>query len=186
MCICWPHPQDENASWQLNTWTRAAMNVSNENKEKSGESKAHYCTKLKKEVCGNLFMSSCCTCLLANGSDYAGAWLSSSCHISISIAFQKLQSRFLCREMIILSLCVKKWKGTIITLGNYFGSYLRLVSSAIWLVSSWTVTYFHLVSEQLSMKTNHYLLSHMHKISIFHHGWCHIESPSWVQTSTIK
>ena len=30
----WPRPQGENASWLLNPQTRAAVNVSNENKEK--------------------------------------------------------------------------------------------------------------------------------------------------------
>ena len=43
--------------------------------------------------------------------------------------------------MIPLSTHVKKSKSPIITLGNYFGLYLRLDSSAICLVFSWRVTY---------------------------------------------
>ena len=43
--------------------------------------------------------------------------------------------------MIPLSIHVKKSKSPIITLGNYFGLYLRLDSSAICLVFSWRVTY---------------------------------------------
>ena len=34
----------------------------------SGVSKARYCTKSKKEVCGDLFVSSCRNCLPGNGS----------------------------------------------------------------------------------------------------------------------
>ena len=45
MRICWPHPQGKKA---LNAQMRAALNISNENKEKSGESKPHYCTKSKE------------------------------------------------------------------------------------------------------------------------------------------
>ena len=66
------------------------MNVLNENKEKPGVSKARYCTKSKKEV-----WRSCCEqlpCLstwqwVRVTTDYAATWLSSSCHISASIAF---------------------------------------------------------------------------------------------------
>ena len=43
------------------------MNVFNENKEKPRVSKAHYCTNSKKEVSGDLFVSSCHTCLTAMG-----------------------------------------------------------------------------------------------------------------------
>ena len=43
--------------------------------------------------------------------------------------------------MIPLSIHVKKSKSPIITLGNYFGLYLRLDSSAMCLVFSWMVTY---------------------------------------------
>lgn len=46
MCIS-PSPEHEKASWLLNARTRAVVNVSNENNEKS---RAHYCKKLKKEV----------------------------------------------------------------------------------------------------------------------------------------
>ena len=45
--------------------------------------------------------------------------------------------------MTLLSIYVEKWKLRIITLGDYFGSYLRLVFAAIWLVFLWTVTYIH-------------------------------------------
>ena len=62
-------------------------------------------------------------------------------HNSVRIAFMKLQNRFLCRGMIPLSIYTKKWKMIIITLGNYyFGLYLRWMSSALCLVSSWRVT----------------------------------------------
>ena len=61
----WPCPQGMKASWPLNARTRAAVKVSNENKEKSRVSKARYCTKSKKEVSGDLFVGSCHTCLTA-------------------------------------------------------------------------------------------------------------------------
>ena len=43
--------------------------------------------------------------------------------------------------MIPLSIHAKKWKSIIITIGDLFGSYLRLRPSAIWLVLLWMVTY---------------------------------------------
>ena len=43
--------------------------------------------------------------------------------------------------MIPLSIYVKKWKSIVITIGDYFGLYLRLISSALCMVFSWTVTY---------------------------------------------
>lgn len=43
--IRWPHPQSERASWPLNAWTRAEVNVLNETKDKS---KVCYYTKSKK------------------------------------------------------------------------------------------------------------------------------------------
>ena len=105
MRIRWPHSQVENASWPVNAWMRAAMNVSNENKEKSGVSKARYFTKSKKEVCGDIFVSSCRTCLPGNGSV---SRLTMQLHV------------FLCRGMILLSICVENWKRPIITLGDNF------------------------------------------------------------------
>ena len=57
----------EKASWPLNVQTRAAVNVSNEDKEKSRVFKARYCTKSNEEVYGERFVSSCHTCLIATG-----------------------------------------------------------------------------------------------------------------------
>ena len=58
MYVRWPHSQGEKASWPMNIQTRAAMNISNKNEEKSRVSKACYCKKSKKEVFGDLFVSS--------------------------------------------------------------------------------------------------------------------------------
>ena len=104
MCIRWPHPQGERASWTLNAQTRAAMN---ENTERSRVSNIWYCTKSKKEVSGDLFVSSCHIYLPTQRvhamSDCAGIWLSSSCHITVGT--YSVQSRFLCKGMILLSIC---------------------------------------------------------------------------------
>ena len=79
-----PRPQGETVLG-LNARTRATGNVSNENKEKSRLSNARYCTKQKKEVSGDLFVSSPHTCpTVAGPTDCAGTWLGSSC---VSIAF---------------------------------------------------------------------------------------------------
>ena len=75
--------------------------------------KACYCTKSNK-LSGDLFVSSCHTCLPRNMS------MSIQLHgwvlriISLSILF---------RGLILPSICVKKWKWLIIILGDYFGSY---------------------------------------------------------------
>ena len=73
LSIRWPHPQSERASWPLNAWTRAAVNVLN---EKKGKSKVCYYTKSKKVVSGNLFVCSCSclTCVTATGLCYDWLW----------------------------------------------------------------------------------------------------------------
>ena len=67
-------------TWPLNAWTRTAMDVLNENKDRSRVYKARCYAKLKKEVSGNHFVNSCRTCLPGNGSmhvmtDCAATWL---------------------------------------------------------------------------------------------------------------
>ena len=63
MHIGWPRPQGEKVSWRLNTRTRTAGNVSNE------KSKARCCTQSKKEVSGDLFVSSYIAALVNNESN---------------------------------------------------------------------------------------------------------------------
>lgn len=46
----------------------------------------------------------------------------------------------MCRGMISISIYAEKSKSIKITLGNYFGSYLRLRLSPLWLVLLWRVT----------------------------------------------
>ena len=80
---------------------------------------ARCCTKLKKEVSDDLFVSSCRACLIAAG----------PCHGWLCSYMAELFMPYLCRYSVL-----EATKQIFVTLGNYFGSYRRLVSCATWLV----------------------------------------------------
>ena len=139
MGICWPRPQSEKALWPLNAQKKAALNVP---KVHRSVSKSR-CIKSKKEVSGDLFVSSCHTCLSATSLCYN--WLCSCvakyfmpyiCKYNILEATKQI---FVYRND--SSVYVKRWKSLVITQSDYLDSHLRLSSSAVWLVLSWTVTY---------------------------------------------
>ena len=104
-------------------------------------------TALKKEVTYDILTCSCCisptaTITKATFHDVATCtWLTPLSHNLVSMVFYKLRSRFLCRDVTPLSIRTKKSKLPIITLGNYFGLYLRRLFSPLCLVFSWRVTF---------------------------------------------
>ena len=108
------HQVNQPASCQ-NARTRAVANVSMEKNKKISVYIDHQYTKSKKEVSRVFFLCSCHAYLPAtmatapyHGRSMLATWPTSSSHNSVSIAFQKLRSRFLCRGMIPLSIYTKK------------------------------------------------------------------------------
>ena len=78
-----------------------------------------------------------------------------------------------------------QWISPIITVGDYFGSYLSLVSSAIWLVFSWTVTYYSEAIQlwspsyallELPVVKGHYILlcTNCTPECVYIHNQCHV------------
>ena len=71
---------------------------------------------------------------------HVAIWLTSLSPSSVSVVFQNLQSKLLCRGMIPL-LIHAKIDNNIITIGEQFGLYLRLKPSTVCLVLLCTVTF---------------------------------------------